>query len=477
MATGNPILVCVANGTSRILELTESGLIQLGTLSVSAGSYGTASPADIFFLPDRVLINHRGSSTSVYLKLVDYFGNQISSASRYLGSSVGQILFIRTHNIVLVQTSLHQGRIFHINDDTIEDVKVTDFGAPSAVSVRANAVTPDGDVIVAISSDAFYYYTSGELDEDGYPTYSYAGQVVIPDGDNFFNRAIASDDGRFFIFWRDDNVAGRAVVLSRDGNTVSFLSEISEGNHNLGTITDITMSDDSLLIAIGYENGSNYTTRVLRRVGPYFSDLFQLTGMGARLAFSASGRVLVDPVLGVAYEIDGSSYTDITASIGISPFTGNYLRTKFSDQILGQGSVAYLYDGALLDVLSEHVDLANLKMALLDETATFDPTDGELDIVTANGSKEVFGGEWAQGGVLLENVRFAGSGSTVTVTADEIRKLIFGSSLTFRHAVIYEDSGVRRPLTFIDFHEPIELPFNQMAVFNFDDSGFISLGF
>lgn len=112
------------------------------------------------------------------------------------------------------------------------------------------------------------------------------------------------------------------------------------------------------------------------------------------------------------------------------------------------------------------IDYTSLKVMLLDDGASFDPTDDTLeDVAGEANANEVSGSGWAAGGVALASVAWstvAADGDSITndsmLDADDVSITATGGSIGPAHAaVIYDDSHEDDvPLFFIDFGEPQE---------------------
>lgn len=121
--------------------------------------------------------------------------------------------------------------------------------------------------------------------------------------------------------------------------------------------------------------------------------------------------------------------------------------------------VTTLYNHTTKMFLGQEVNLATLKVMLLDNTATFDATDTTLvDVAGAAHAKEVDGNGWATGGPLIENV-IASIATTddARLDADEVRVRATGGPIgPAEAAVVYlADGADNPPLIYIDFNEAL----------------------
>lgn len=115
------------------------------------------------------------------------------------------------------------------------------------------------------------------------------------------------------------------------------------------------------------------------------------------------------------------------------------------------------------------IDWASLKLVLLTDGASFDPTDTSLDDVAgaADPSRphEVFGNGWTEGGEDIENAAWStvvADGDSIAndsmLDADDISVTATGGPIGPAHGgVIIDDSHEDKvPLYFIDFGDPQE---------------------
>ena len=114
-----------------------------------------------------------------------------------------------------------------------------------------------------------------------------------------------------------------------------------------------------------------------------------------------------------------------------------------------------LYNTSVKRLINKEVDYANLKVMLLDATATFTATDTALtQVAGASNVKEVSGNGWDVGGELLGGVAV----TTVTTNdakldATDVSVTAAGGSIGPAYAaVVYDDTDSNdAPLMYIDF--------------------------
>ena len=109
--------------------------------------------------------------------------------------------------------------------------------------------------------------------------------------------------------------------------------------------------------------------------------------------------------------------------------------------------------------LSQQVDINNLVVMLLDNTAVFDATDTTLvDVAGVANAKEVSGNGWTAGGELFENVVVTTTTTDdATLEGDEIRVRALGGNIGPASAmVVYDGTAVNDPpLFYVEFSEPV----------------------
>lgn len=176
-----------------------------------------------------------------------------------------------------------------------------------------------------------------------------------------------------------------------------------------------------------------------------------------------------DPRL-VIYEIDGTTLTEIppVTSPGIISALG------FSPKLIY--GVGLVYNSSVRRVVDKSLDFSSLKIALLDDTAVFAAGHTTLAEVTDSGTKEVHGFNWPEGGVLIDTVAVDLHGVRgAKITASRTTGTVIGGSLTFRAAVIYDDSTVNKtPFMYIPIEENKTAEEGDLIEFVFNSSGMIN---
>ena len=109
---------------------------------------------------------------------------------------------------------------------------------------------------------------------------------------------------------------------------------------------------------------------------------------------------------------------------------------------------ASLYNHTPKLFANKDVDLAALKLMLLDNDATFDATDTDLSGISGD---EVSGNGWDAGGEALTGVAVTVANTNdAKLDANDLSVTATGGSISAYKGVIYDDTG-NYPLIFLDF--------------------------
>ncbi|MDX0267619.1 hypothetical protein GOC13_07215 [Sinorhizobium meliloti] len=286
----------------------------------------------------------------------------------------------------------------------------------------------------------------------GTPPFTSNSQIVAW---GYNNRSVVVLDSAFNI--------GKIWVL--DGAIWNLLQDI---NLPAGQVKKAVMSPDTRTLAISSLDGSTWRTRIYNRIGDYFITKQDITGIGELLSFTEDGVLLVDCAQRRAFIRSGELFVAHDSAMVNIP-------TLIKSQTLSRGLVypygqASLYDIAISSLATNIVDLYNVKLTLLKNTATFDKTDQNITEVL--GSHEVNTGMWPAGGLSLKNVFGMDNPPFYDFTADQLRWLVIGTNLFARYGVIYDDtSGI--PLIWIDFLSDRSVVKNRELLIDFRDGAFL----
>ncbi|MDW9491678.1 hypothetical protein [Sinorhizobium meliloti] len=256
---------------------------------------------------------------------------------------------------------------------------------------------------------------------------------------------------------------GKVWVL--DGAIWNLLQDISLP---AGQVKKAVMSPDTRTLAISTLDGSTWRTRIYNRIGDYFITKQDITGIGELLSFTEDGVLLVDCAQRRAFIRSGELFVSHDSAMVNIP-------TLIKSQTLSRGLVypygqASLYDIAVSSLATNTVDLYNVKLTLLKNTATFDKKD--ITISEVLGTHEVNTGKWPAGGLPLTNVTGLENPPFYDFTADTLRRLVLETNLFARYGVIYDaTSGI--PLIWMDFMNDRSVVRNRELVIDFRDGAFL----
>jgi hypothetical protein len=112
----------------------------------------------------------------------------------------------------------------------------------------------------------------------------------------------------------------------------------------------------------------------------------------------------------------------------------------------------HIYNHTSRLVLNKGIDLANLKVMLLNDNASFSAANTTVSQVTNAGANEVSGSGWTPGGVTLANVA-VGTVATnnANLTADNVSVTADGGSIGPAYYALVLDATSNAPLILIDF--------------------------
>jgi hypothetical protein len=117
------------------------------------------------------------------------------------------------------------------------------------------------------------------------------------------------------------------------------------------------------------------------------------------------------------------------------------------------------YNHSARKFLAQNVNLATLKVMLLDPTAAFVATNTTLvEVAGAANAKQISGNGWAVGGQLFANVAVTTTTTDdATLAGDDIRVRAVGGNIGPASAfVLYDDTDVNdAPLFYVQFSEPV----------------------
>jgi hypothetical protein len=216
-------------------------------------------------------------------------------------------------------------------------------------------------------------------------------------------------------------------------------------------------------------NGGVYTTRIFRRMGSYYNTKQDLAGIGAHLAFSADGMLLVDVAARKVYERQIDETFSELVGAG-SAFVTDQQVGVFSEGVISRSAICYIYDTALAHFASGDYDSNMLMFTLLDDSAVLDLAETNLATILAD---ETTTGLWPPGGIIMSGVAGVESSGEYSIVCDDIERIIIGSTgLSARYGLIY-DGSANKPLIWVDFRGEVAIPTGRQLVVSFSDGAFL----
>lgn len=479
MAIGNPLLaVWDVDGVIRTFEYTTGAFVQIGSLggythSVSATALAAGAdpyPHMCWDWDDSYLVMLRANASNRNIA-------QVFSPLLALMGSV--YLQAQTTNIGGGRAVSYEDQHEHYHIPSIAQqrmlVKVSEAGVPSLVQTFNSGTLGLGPIDLAISEDGQHFVHSF-ADAATKPTRLFERTTAagaVPTFTQRTNPPFTTNSQIVRFSYNDrsvltvDTTYAVAKIWTLIGTTWTFLQDLPLPT---GTVKKSVMSPDTKMLAVSVLNGSDYTTRVYRRIGDYFQFHQDLPGIGKLLDWTADGILLLDAGLRAAYIRFGETFIENNAAMTNIP-------TLIQAQAISKGRVypygfAKLYNAAIEDLAEYNVNVSDLKLTLLQATASFDETHTTLSQVTNSGAYEVHTGLWPAGGVALTGVNSVDSGAYYDFTSDPVKWIPLATTLVARYGVIYEVSS-GRPLIFIDFLNQRAVVQGRQLVIDFQGGSFL----
>lgn len=276
-----------------------------------------------------------------------------------------------------------------------------------------------------------------------------------PDNNYLFTSSGLVDDATFSIFEREGV------------HTSQTLTEVYRSPIGPGKIVNIAAQQNFIAVAYEIDDGSiTYRTDLFKRYGNTVVKVGEIDDFGRLLQWSLD-NLLFDASVKKVYERVGN---DLIEQEGMLDNVAlGAIRQGVSDHVDSPLSTSSFYNDAVSDLVMGNIDFEAVKVLLLDDSASFSPSDSTVDAVTGSGAYEVFGANWPEGGVTLTNVEYVPEGGMgVRLAADNVSQEIFGGSITARAALIYQGT---QPLIYIDFGEDRTIPNSTEALLDFGLGG------
>lgn len=247
-------------------------------------------------------------------------------------------------------------------------------------------------------------------------------------------------DGRFCAVGYD---SGDLEIYSVDSSAVATLLSTT----NVGeAINQVKWRFDNRILAVGH--GTTPNTTLYKRKGNVLYTPTTLGGIGSALHWTADGQYLLDPITKKAYHWDSDMVMSGADAIMVN-IVSAVTNSAISPHVDVPTAAGLIYDVGFQALVLQTVDLANLKLALLDGTVLFDPTSASAsDLLAAN---EVYSNpNFPQGGLTIQNAALTfPTGSYGQIAADDIL-VITSEEMSFGQVLIY-DATSNKPLVLFDY--------------------------
>lgn len=484
MAQGNPLLIAYTGSdrTLRSYELSGGAFVQIGTSSLTA--YATPGTTAHAFVRD---------GQFVVSGFIPSSGN-VSAATRYPSlTTINSAVWSSSAPMVLVNpaydalcalalgTNPMGFNIYRVNASgqlgTTGDNLTASISGVTGSGVVSAGFSPDGELLVIgkVANSESYVLRRTGFNSSTPPLPLYAGTTgtfsVLPVSVTMAASILEwSSDSRFLFHL--DRTAGTGVVsvLKRDGTSLSVVGTVSDA---IGALYNIRVSPDTRWLAVSYSVSGAPVTIMYRRTGNYLQKMQTFAGtFGSLLDFTFDSAILIDAGNRRAFTLSNGVWSEAVGMLG--NVAAAVTVQAVSPHVIYPIGLARLYDGAVPGLVNGTVNLNSLKIALLSDAAVFQQTDAGLATVTSDGANEVSGNGWPAGGKPLLNARKIAGTSTLSLSADAVTQTIVDGTLTFRAAVIYDDSDAnKRPVLHIDFQATQKAEPNSEMRIEFDALGFV----
>lgn len=480
MAVGKPRLVTYyADGTLRVYELSETGFVQLasqGPYVHAPGTHpdGVTFPARVSYIRDGQTVALQYSPSNTDHREINFDGElnvvatSINIAGGETGGAVGPTAMVDFDHVALMLPYIGQLRTLW-----------TDPTNPATIGGRNPASTPDDDVRgIWVSPNGGGIVIGSAVpakNQTGYRTgYSSFGGGTFPDYSVDVG-SIDSPTGILVGCWITND-----LFIGGSSNGLHLFQWDATG-HDLNYVMTLDAQDGDPIsiaatplggrwIAIGFLDGSDYSTYIYERVGPFPLLRQTVAGIGRTLGFTQAGDLLIDAAAKKAYGLDDDTWNERSGFL-TNVVTGA-IRQGVSPHIENPTGFTNLYDNRLADLQTGIIDLDDLWFTyLLDTSPIFDPTDASAAAVI--GAYEATGGGWPVGGKIIPNVVSAADGVRKWhITADDVSHILFGTGIAFRYGLIYEKT-TDKPLLHIDYQKTYSIPRNTQIDQKFNPAGMI----
>lgn len=483
MAIGNPLLATYAEDTLiRTYEYVNGVFVPLGvsiayphnpsTIAIAAGNpypYFSWKQQDQYLF----LYNSPNPDANLYRSL-DQFGALVNTLDAGSYSNTGGIVGFKIKDTAqdMTKTNSAGSNLSGVTINPVGAIGQTVSGILSGSDIIDLAGTPDGNVLTGTRLNG----------TPGIVILRTSNPGVVPVSYGAANN-IVTDIYPQIIGWMGDNTTAivvnttnnKAASYTFNKNTITF-SKNQELDMNVGagySADKVRVSPDGVRLAIAFKNaGGDYITRVWRRTGAFMIVVDTFAGFGSDLAWSVDGIMLVDSASKKARLRVAEDFTNADAAM--VNVAADVVKSVLSAAPIYKSATASIYLRMVENVGEKTLDFANLKFTLLTSAAVFNEANTTINQVTNNGANEVTGGTWPTGGILLENVSSSMVGTEYDFKADDAKWLTFSTPMTWRYAVIYDETS-NEPLIWFDYYGERTVAANREVHFEFANGAFAAI--
>lgn len=476
MAVGNSLLASWdVDGVVRIFEYTGGVFVQLA----SAGGYyhqtdaaslaAGATPIPLMrweYEDTEVVIIRTHNMSTLWMDKLTALGAAaggflIAKANRrgsFIGTPTINDATYYTHNVEALAAYATYANAANVNPSAWPGDGIGVVGGGPV----AFGVSPDGmNLIVLRATDAF-------MKKRSVAGGAFGAWVGVPITMAASLVAWAPDNqGAVFV----NSGENRAQSWFYDGTNWNYIHELVMPS-GVGYPREIKMSGDRRLMAISFNNGGTYTTRIYRRAGSYYTFHQDISGFGNRIDFSADGVLLVDAPSRKVYIYNGDYLVQSVAAAVNLP-SGVLAQTLSAGRTDAYG-VSALFDAAVPAFADKTADLDNLFVTLLDSTGEFLQSAASFNEATNEGDAEITTGGWPAGGYQLQNVAPSYGLGYFALACDPVSHIVIDTTLSARYALIYDKSVAGgMPMIWVDLTNTRTVVRNREMKIDFRNNEFL----
>jgi WD40 repeat protein len=463
----------------RLYEYSEGAFVQIAigggvTNGASPNSTGFQSLPNISFPYDSEFITIRTSLTNAVARVYSFTGGLIYKDFQNVGGGSttagrGISTFDQTRNVEIFRSDngASQNNQAHLlSSGFFADTPAASPPGVGSEYMRCFELSPDSDYLIEgriNPQQSIYYRRTGV--SGSHPVYNAA---FLMDTDKNITVAAWSVDSRFALV--GDGINGGIEIHEVNTGDSTLVK-----SHELpipvdGVPVSACFSPDQRMLAVGFDNLGTLNTVTYRRSGSFYIQFNVLPGMGSLLDFSADGSLLIDAQKRKCFRFDGA-FTELTGAM-TNIVTGGAAQAT-STHAVNPLAFGQLYNGVVAKIVDEQIDYSNVKLALLSEFASFDPTHSTLAEVNGAGVYSVSTGMYPVDGELITGITPTDEGAIYAIKADAITRTIIDTNLEFKYAVAY-DATNDTPLAWFDYVQNRTIPKNTEVTFTFRDGNLIT---